>query len=135
MKIHPIGESSHNTAVHLTNIEIDSTNFKEISRTGRLRWKIENEGFNEQKNGGYNLSHKFVHKSHDTGCNYYQCLQIAHIINQLNTLSVEFKKRLNANANESVKSLLEFAISALFHTDFDTVIIQSILEKNCQFRY
>ena len=63
------------------------------------------------------------------------CLQIAHIINQLNTLSVEFKKRLNANANESVKSLLEFAISALFHTDFDMVVIQSILEKNCQFRY
>ena len=121
--------------VHVTNIEIDSTNFKEISRTGRLRWKIENEGFNEQKNGGYNLDHKFVFDSHDISCNYYQCLQIAHIINQLNTLSVEFKKLLNANANESVKSLLEFAISALFQADFDTVIIQSILEKNCQFRY
>jgi len=85
--------------------------------------------------GGYNLSHKYVRKSHDTFCNYYQCLQIAHIINQLNTLSVEFKKRLNANANESVKSVLEFAISALFHTDFDTGFIQSILAKNCQFRY
>ena len=121
--------------VHVTNIEINSTNFKEIFNTGRLRWKIENEGFNEQKNGGYNVCHKFVHKSHDTSCNYYQCLQIAHIINQLNTLSVEFKKRLNANSNESVKSLLEFAISALFHADFDTVNIQSVLEKNCQFRY
>ncbi|HEY5590182.1 MAG TPA: hypothetical protein VIK55_04110 [Paludibacter sp.] len=42
---------------------------------------------------------------------------------------------VNANANESVKSLLEFAISALFHTDFDTGFIQSILAKNCQFRY
>ena len=121
--------------VHVTNIEIDSNNFKEISSTGRLRWKIENEGFNEQKNGGYNLNHKFVFDSHDISCNYYQCLQIAHIINQLNTLSVEFKKLLNANANESIKSLLEFAISALSHADFDIEIIIFIMEKNCQFRY
>jgi hypothetical protein len=26
---------------------------------GRIRWKIENEGFNVQKNGGYNLEHAY----------------------------------------------------------------------------
>ena len=33
-------------------------NFLEISNHGgRLRWKIENEGFNVQKNGGFGLEH------------------------------------------------------------------------------
>ncbi|RLC74380.1 MAG: hypothetical protein DRJ03_17950 [Chloroflexi bacterium] len=27
---------------------------------GRLRWKIENEGFNVQKNGGYGLEHAYT---------------------------------------------------------------------------
>lgn len=121
--------------VHITNIEINTDNFKEISQSGRLRWKIENEGFNDQKNGGYNLSHKYSRKSHHTLCNYYQCMQIAHIINQLNTLSLEYKKRLSKNANESQKSLLEFVIGAVSHADFDTNEIKSILQKNCQFRY
>ena len=121
--------------VHVTNIEINKENFKEVSQSGRLRWKIENEGFNEQKNGGYNLAHKFARKSHKTFCNYYQCLQIAHIINQLNTLSLEYKKQLCKNANESQKSLLEFIIGAITHGDFDFSQIESILNKNCQFRY
>jgi hypothetical protein len=129
------GDTTPCRFVHITNIETDNNNFKEISHTGRLRWKIENEGFNEQKNGGYNLSHKFARKSHQTQCNYYQCLQIAHIINQLSSLSMEYKKRLAANANESIKSLIEFTISSLFHADYDTAEIQKILDKSCQFRY
>jgi hypothetical protein len=130
-----MGDTEPTRFVHITNIEIDNENFKDISHTGRLRWKIENEGFNEQKNGGYNLSHKFARKSHQTQCNYYQCLQIAHIINQLNTLSLEYKKRMDTNEKESTKSLLEFAIGSLFHADFNTIEIQAILEKKCQFRY
>jgi|APCry1669188910_1035180.scaffolds.fasta_scaffold22329_1 hypothetical protein len=121
--------------VHITNIEINNNNFKDVSHAGRLRWKIENEGFNEQKNGGYNLSHKFARKSHQTQCNYYQCLQIAHIINQLNTLSLEYKKRMETNAKETTKSLLEFGIGALFHAEFDAIQIQTIIDKKCQFRY
>jgi hypothetical protein len=121
--------------VHITNIEINNDNFKEVSQSGRLRWKIENEGFNDQKNGGYNLSHKFARKSHKTLCNYYQCMQIAHIIQQLNTLSLEYKKQLAKNANESQKSLLEFVIGAISHAEFETNEIESILQKNCQFRY
>ena len=121
--------------IHVTNIEINSENFKMISQQGRQRWKIENEGFNDQKNGGYELGHKYARKSHNTLCNYYQCMQIAHIINQLNELSLEFKKQLAKNANESVKSLLEFCISTLLIADFDPVQIQSIQLQNCQFRY
>lgn len=121
--------------VHITNIEINTANFKELSQSGRLRWKIENEGFNDLKNGGYKLTHKYARKSHKTYCNYYQCMQIAHIINQLNALSLEYKKMQNKNANESKMSLLEFVIGAIYHADFDIDQIKEILNKNCQFRY
>jgi hypothetical protein len=121
--------------VHITNIEINKANFKELSQSGRLRWKIENEGFNDLKNGGYNLTHKYVRKSHKTYCNYYQCMQIAHIINQLNALSLEYKKIQSKNANESQKSLLEFVIGAVTHDDFDIDQIKELFTKKCQFRY
>lgn len=69
--------------VNLSNIKIDKDNVQAISNAGRMRWKIENEGFNTQKNGGYNLGHKYARKSFTAHQNYYQCMQIAHIINQL----------------------------------------------------
>jgi uncharacterized protein YjgD (DUF1641 family) len=48
----------------------------------RLRWKIENEGFNTQKNRGYNLERSFS-KNEVAMKNYYLILQIAHTIGQL----------------------------------------------------
>lgn len=68
--------------VWLTNLNINECNHKQIAKAGRLRWKIENEGFNTQKNGGYNLEHAYSH--HEVACkNFYLLLQIAHTINQL----------------------------------------------------
>lgn len=69
--------------VFITNFEITKENVDYLStKGGRLRWKIENEGFNVQKNKGYNLEHHF---SDDdiASKNYYLLMQIAHIINQL----------------------------------------------------
>jgi len=46
--------------VWLTGFQVDAGNVEELSEQGgRLRWKIENEGFNAQKNGGYGLEHAF----------------------------------------------------------------------------
>lgn len=49
---------------------------------GRLRWKIENEGFNTQKTGGFELEHAYTHDEQGM-MNYYFILQIACIILQL----------------------------------------------------
>ncbi len=73
--------------MHITDHKISRLNVMEISFTGRLRWKIENEGFNTQKNLGYNLKHKYSRVSWLAAKNYYQCLQIGHLINQLVELS------------------------------------------------
>ena len=68
---------------YVTNIQPDRDNVREIGCGGRLRWKIENEGFNTQKCGDYELEHKFARKSYTGLQNYYTLLQIAHAINQL----------------------------------------------------
>jgi hypothetical protein len=65
-----------------------------LSRTGRLRWKIENEGFNTQKHLGYSLEHKYARVSWQAAKNHYQCLQIGHLLNQLTILSTTFQVHL-----------------------------------------
>ena len=49
---------------------------------GRRRWKIENEGFNEQKNGSFNISHLCSHFDNALKI-HYLFIQIAHTIRQL----------------------------------------------------
>jgi hypothetical protein len=75
------------------------TNFTLIPRTvpilanqaGRLRWKIENEGFNLQKNDGFALEHIFSY--HKTAHKiFYLILQIAMTFFQLMTKSSFFKR-------------------------------------------
>jgi hypothetical protein len=61
--------------VHLTNLEIAPTTVALLSRTGRGRWTIENEGFNIQKHHGYALQHKYAHVNWQAAKNYYHCLQ------------------------------------------------------------
>jgi DDE_Tnp_1-associated len=49
---------------------------------GRLRWKIENEGFNVQKHGGYALEHAYT-QNPTAAKIFYFLLQIAHLLSQL----------------------------------------------------
>jgi hypothetical protein len=49
---------------------------------GRLRWKIENEGFNVQKQGGYGLEHAYT-QNPTAAKVFYFLLQIAHLLSQL----------------------------------------------------
>ena len=51
---------------------------------GRKRWTIENQGFNNQKNQGYELEHAYS-ENNNAAKNYYFILQIAHTLLQLLT--------------------------------------------------
>jgi len=66
----------------ITNLEITERNAKEIAEAGRKRWKIENEGFNTQKNLRYDLEHANSH-SWNAIKNHYLITQIADIFRQL----------------------------------------------------
>lgn len=63
-------------------LNLNENNVKQFAKAGRCRWKIENEGNNMQKNGGYNLEHLY---SRDKVSMRVWCMliDIACIINQL----------------------------------------------------
>lgn len=91
-ELKPNGEKK--TFVWLTDLVLRDNNHQQIANTGgRLRWKIENQGFNMQKNGGYRLEHAY--SMNLTGMmNFYLLLQIAHIISQLMEKGSLLKKQL-----------------------------------------
>ena len=65
----------------LTPLRVDRDTVVEVAtRGGRQRWRVENEGFNTQKNSGLNLEHAY---SHSCWAAYYFLLQIAHMLLQL----------------------------------------------------
>lgn len=81
-------EDPFNLFSWLTNMEIkDARTGIKAQEAARLRWKIENEGFNTQKNLGYGMQHKYNRVDLNATRNYYQCMQIAHLIEQLALLS------------------------------------------------
>ena len=87
-------QPSHHRFVHLTHLTVTARTVRALSHTGRLRWKIENEGFNTQKPLGYGLTHNYARVSWQAAKNDYQCLQIGHLINQLTILSTTFQVHL-----------------------------------------
>lgn len=67
----------------LTNFTVTDKNVTTLANEGgRLRWKIENEGFNNQKNGGFELEHPYSQNPIASKV-FYFLLQIAHVLFQL----------------------------------------------------
>ncbi len=121
--------------VHITDIPVNKITCEKISMCGRLRWMIENEGFNAQKNEGYGLSHKFSRVSHVATCNYYQCLQIAHMINQLAYLARHVRDTYFKNNKETMDSLGEFGLATMMTMKLGKSKIIRLLASIGQFRY
>lgn len=68
--------------VWVTDIKPNRANAMALAKAGRLRWKIENEGINTQKTGGYEMEHGYGVRKH-AWKNYYLLLQIAQLLNDL----------------------------------------------------
>jgi len=67
----------------LSNFTVTDKNIITLANQGgRLRWKIENEGFNNQKNGGFELEHPYSQNPIASKV-FYFLLQIAHGLFQL----------------------------------------------------
>ena len=89
----------------LTNFSVNPAAVVALAnRGGRCRWKIENEGFNIQKTGGFNLEHAYSLANRQMD-NFYVLMQIAHTILQL----LEHGNLLSRNAKELFGSLANLA--------------------------
>jgi len=128
-------EKEINRFVHITNVSVNKKSVSKVSKAGRLRWKIENEGFNTQKNSGYNLEHKFSRTNFNASKNYYQLLQIADIINQL-VYKLKTIKDFISRYDLSIKSLLELLLAYLKTNILqDVQLIESMQNSTEQLRY
>jgi len=66
----------------ITSLQITEKNAEKMASKGRLRWKIENEGFNRQKNWGNDITHACSFDGNALK-NHYLIYQIADFIRQL----------------------------------------------------
>lgn len=106
----------------LTNIELTEKNLEEMVNAARGRWKIENEGFNNQKNGIYDIEHLNSRNSNAMK-NHYLLTQVADIIMQIyltwNPLRKEIKQSIKNTSSRLLESFRRQPI-----TDEDVLYIQ-----------
>ena len=90
----------------LTDIELTKSNLEEMICAARGRWKIENEGFNSQKNGIYDIEHL---NSRNTNAmkNHYLLTQVADIIMQLYLAWNPLRKEIKQSIKNTSSRLLE----------------------------
>ena len=90
----------------VSSIELTKRNMEEMIIAGRGRWKIENEGFNNQKNGIYRIEHLNSHNSNAMK-NHYLLTQISDILMQIYLLWNPYIKNLNQTIKNTSSGLLE----------------------------
>ena len=129
-----IGESGEAVRfVSVSSLKADYPVVKEITEAGRMRWKIENGGFDIRKNHGYELGHKYSGVSVTAAKNYCQCMQIAHMINQLYELSSLFMPLMIGKM--TVKHLWECMPGELRVILLNFKIPEELLNRRIQLRY
>lgn len=84
----------------ITNMKITGQTAKEFAETGRKRWKIENEGFNIQKNQRYEITHANS-LNNQAMKNHYLLTQIADILVQM----YEYKNKTIREVKRSIKNI------------------------------
>ena len=101
------GEKDKKTEyLFLTNLALSSQNIKNVIERGRWRWKIENEGFNTQKNHGYYLEHMYS-RDYQGIKNHYYLIQIGHMIAQIMEAIEKLWKKVKQSKEQKHQRILE----------------------------
>ncbi len=90
----------------LTNLTVSQRNVEAVAEQGRMRWKIENEGFNTQKRQGYNLEHPYSKDYQAQKCHYY-LIQIGHMIAQLMEAWGKIWEKIGQSREQKHRRVLE----------------------------
>ena len=98
--------------VYITDLPITNKNIKATINVGRRRWKIENEGFNIQKNETFDIGH--LYSKNQTAIKvHYLMIQIAHILRQLLENGLSSIKELKIKLKEISQQLKKQLISTI----------------------
>jgi len=118
----------------LTNFIITTHNVDTLANHGgRLRWKIENEGFNVQKNGGFNLEHPYS-QDENAGKVFYFLIQIAYLIFQLMEKGSLFRKAFPKGVG-SLKNIAFRLLEAWRNLRLSTADFCSLYSGRYQIRF
>lgn len=105
-------EENKSEFVYITDLSISNKNIQESIYLGRKRWKIENEGFNIQKNGTFDIGHLYSKDSIAIKVHYLM-IQIAHIIRQLLENGIKEIKELQLKLKEISQHIKKELISTI----------------------
>lgn len=100
------GNKRRNRFQWITSIELRKQKLEEMIDAGRGRWKIENEGFNNQKKGLYRIEH-LNSKNGNAMKNHYLLTQISDILMQLYVAWNPYIKELKQSIKNTSSWLLE----------------------------
>jgi len=118
----------------VTNYGVSQKNAIQLANEGgRIRWKVENEGFNVQKNGGYGLEHAYTNDP-TSGKIFYFLLQIAHMLAQLLDKGSLLKKAFPGGFG-SAKNLAFRLLEAWRNVRLSNEAIQAMLHAQFQIRF
>jgi len=67
----------------VTDIDVDENNVVSLVKSGRARWKIENETFNTLKNQGYHIEHNFGHGQQNLSMIFFTLNLLAFYVHQI----------------------------------------------------
>jgi hypothetical protein len=118
----------------LTNFRVQATQVQALANHGgRIRWKIENEGFNVQKNGGFGMEHAYT-RDPTASKIFYLLLQMAHLIAQLMADGSLFRRAF-PNGVGSAKNLAFRLLEAWRNLRVGTPAIYHLLCIRRQIRF
>jgi len=91
---------------YITDLPISAKNITELIERGRMRGKIENEGFNAQKNHGYNIGHMYS-RNYQALKNHYFLIQIGHMIGQFMDAWEKLWRKTKQSKEQKHRRILE----------------------------
>jgi hypothetical protein len=125
---------TRNKWLWITNFDVTPKNVSALANDGgRLRWKIENEGFNSQKCGGYAMEHAFS-QNVTAGKVFYLLLQIGHLFFQLIEKGSLFRKAFPAGVG-SLRNLARRLLEAWRNLRMSPEALQQLLARRVQIRF
>ena len=98
--------------LYITNLNISDKNIEETITIGRRRWKIENEGFRNQKHGTFDIGHLYSKNSTAIKV-HYMLIQIGHIIRQLLENGLKDVKEIKLKIKEISQIITKELISTI----------------------
>lgn len=113
---------------YITDLKVNDYKIETIICMGRRRWKIENEAFNEQKNGTFCISHLCSRNESALRIHYY-FIQIAHILRQLLECGSLLLKSMKLKTKKEVSQIITQTLTSTTISDLNN------LETNFQLRF